>query len=356
MKIAVLSSFPPRKCGIAYLTVNLFDRLRAQGHTLRTFGIDDSECEVKLNTDTLGGLMEILPILEREKIGYVSIQFIIGFYGKKHFGLNFLRLLRALRKRRIRAIVTLHEVHYLRSVGQILGHPLDLFHIVLEGLIGRLAAGVIVHTETQARIVRRYGMPNARCVRLGIRTLPVPRTRTKLDKALFFGKLAPIKGVHLFAGIARACPDVHFTLATSVEPQFEGYRKECEGLLAGIPNVDFICKEWIGDEEKDKYFADADVLVLPYVSGHYQSGAASESGVYNIPVVLTDLGPLTEVPDTFGNGIVVKSFEPAEFKAAIEAIFRDYPKYLEGVRKYREAANWDRAAEGYVACLEGRAP
>jgi glycosyltransferase involved in cell wall biosynthesis len=353
MKIAILSSFPPRKCGIAYLTRNLFDRLRAQGHELVTFGIDDSECQHRLDTTAAGGLLDILPILEREGIRHVSIQFIIGFYGKKHFGLNFLRLLRALRKRRIRAIVTLHEIHYLRSFGQIFSHPLDLFHIVLEGLIGRLAAGVIVHTEAQAKIVRRYGMPNVRCVRLGIRTLPVPRVRTGLRKALFFGKLAPIKGVHLFPGIARACPDVHFTLATSVEPQFEGYRAECERALAGIPNVTFICKEWIGDEEKDGYFAAADVLVLPYVSGHYQSGAASESGAYNIPVVLTDLGPLTEVPDTFGNGIVVKTFAPSDFKAAIGAIFRDYPKYLEGVRRYREAANWDRAAEGYVGFLGG---
>ena len=352
MKIAILSSFPPRKCGIAYLTVNLFDRLRAQGHQLATFGIDDSESEHTLNTRALSGLLEIIPVLAREKIEHVSIQFIISFYGKKHFGLNFLWLLWRLRRAGKRTIVTLHEVHYLRSLGQVFASPLDLFHIVLEGLIARLASGVIVHTETQARIVRGYGMPNVRCVRLGIRTQPVPRERNALDKALFFGKLAPIKGVHLFAGIARACPQVHFTLATSVEPKFEDYRQECERELAGIPNLVFICKEWIGDEEKDKYFADADVLVLPYVSGHYQSGAASESGVYNIPVVLTDLGPLTEVPDTFGNGIVVKDFAPESFRKAIQAIFADYPKYLEGVSRYREAANWDRAAEGYVAFLD----
>lgn len=353
MKIAVLSSFPPRKCGIAYLTANLFDRLRAQGHALTTFGIGDSESQHPLDLSTKSGLLGILPVLEREGIGHVSIQYIIPFYGKRHLGLNLLWLLWRLRRAGKRAIVTLHEVHYLRSFGQVFSHPLDLFHIVLEGLIARMSAGVIVHTEQQARIVRGYGMKNARCVRLGIRTLPVPRDRTRLDKALFFGKLAPIKGVHLFPAIARACPEVHFTLATSVEPQFEAYRKECEAALAGIPNVTWICKEWIGDEEKDKYFADADVLVLPYVSGHYQSGAASESGVYNIPVVLTDLGPLTEVPDTFGNGIVVKTHRAEDFRDAIRAIFADYPKYLEGVRRYREAANWDRAAEGYVAFLKG---
>jgi glycosyltransferase involved in cell wall biosynthesis len=216
-----------------------------------------------------------------------------------------------------------------------------------------MSAGVILHTETQADIIRKYGVRNARCIRLGIQTLPIPRERKVLNRALFFGKLAPIKGVHLFGGIARACPDVHFTIATSVEPKFEPYRAEVEKLLSGIPNLEFLCKEWIGDEEKEGYFAAADVLVLPYVSGHYQSGAASESGVYNIPAIVTDLGPLTEVPRTYGSGVVVKTYEPADFRAAIRAIFADYPKYLEGVRRYREAANWDRAAEGYVDFLKG---
>lgn len=351
MKIAVLSSFPPKKCGIAYLTQNLFDAMREQGHELTTFGVDDSVSEHSLDTKTLTGLLGILPVLERKGIEHVSIQFIIGFYGKKLFGLNFLLLLWALRKKRV--IVTLHEVHYLRSAGQILRQPLDLFHIVLEGLIARLSSGVIVHTETQARILRKYGARKVRCVYLGIRTKNVPRERRTLNRALFFGKLAPIKGVHLFGGIAKACPDVHFTIATSIEPQFEAYREQVARELSGIPNVVFICKEWIGDEEKDGYFAEADVLVLPYVSGHYQSGAASESGVYNIPVIVTDLGPLTEIPRKYRNGLVAASHDPADFKSAIATIFAEYPRFLEGIRKYREDANWNMAARNYADYLQG---
>ncbi|MDQ3001522.1 MAG: glycosyltransferase [Fibrobacterota bacterium] len=351
MKIAVLSSFPPRKCGIAYLTKNLFDELRLQGHQLVTFGIDDSECDHLLDTASLTGLLKILPILKRDKIDHVSIQFIVPFYNKKRFGLNFLLLLWALRKKRV--IVTLHELHYLRSLGQVFRNPLDLFHIVLEGLIARMCTGVILHTETQADILRKYGVRNARCIRLGIQTLPIPRERKVLNRALFFGKLAPIKGVHLFAGIAKACPEIHFTIATSVEPKFKPYLAEVERLLTGIPNLEFLCKEWIGDEEKEGYFAAADVLVLPYVSGHYQSGAASESGVYNIPAIVTDLGPLTEVPKTYGSGVVVSTPSPEEIKAAIGAIFGNYGAYLEGVRKYRNDANWATAAAKYAAYLKG---
>lgn len=351
MKIAVLSSFPPRKCGIAYLTKNLFDEFRTQGHELVTFGMDESVCDHTIDNGSLFGLLKVRDVIEREKIDHVSIQFIIGFFGKKYFGLNFLILLWALRRKRV--IVTLHELHYLRSFGQIFSKPLDLFHIVLEGLIARMSTGVILHTQTQVDIIRRYGVKNARCIYLGIQTKHFPRGRTKFSRALFFGKLAPIKGVHLFPAIARACPDVHFVIASSREEKFLDYLEECRKALDGIPNVTFICKDWIGDDEKDGYFADADVLVLPYVSGHYQSGAASESGVYNIPAIVTNLGPLAEVPNRYHSGIVVESPEPEAVKAAIAKIFGNYGYYLEGVGRYRADANWPAAARRYVEYLEG---
>lgn len=355
MKIAVLSSFPPRKCGVAYPVQNLFASLRDKGHELVTFGMEDSDCQHKADISGVRGLLKILPVLEREGIRHVSIQFIIGLWGKRNLGLNMVLLLWALRRRKIRAIVTLHEVHYLASPRQAFARPAILYHILLEILIARLAAGVIVYTKGQERLLRRYGVRNARAVTFGIRTPDVPRTRTRFGKALFFGKLGPIKGVHLFPAIARACPEVHFTLAASVEPKFEAYRRECERLLEGIPNVTWLCQDWFGDEEKDRLFAEADVLVLPYVKNpyQYQSGAVSESGVHNIPVVVTDQGALTEAPAAFGNGIVLKSPEPAAFKEAIGTVFRDYPKYLEGIRRYRAAANWGKVAEAYLALLEG---
>jgi glycosyltransferase involved in cell wall biosynthesis len=351
MKIAVLSSFPPRKCGIAYLTQNLFSEMRSQGHELVTFGVDESPCDYQINTRTLLGLLEIVKVIEREKIEHISLQFIISFFNKKFLGINFLILLWALRKKRV--IVTLHELHYLRSFGQLFQNPLDLFHMILEGLIARMCSGIILHTETQVRILKKYGARNVECVYLGIQLKQVPRERKVLKEALFFGKLAAIKGVHLFPMIAKACPEIHFTIATSRESKFDAYRLEVEKALTGIPNLTYFCKDWIGDEEKDGYFAAADVLVLPYVSGHYQSGAASESGVYNIPVIVTNLGPLAEVPNKFHNGIVVASPAPEEIKNAIEKIFANYPYYLEGVQAYRTGANWSTAAKKYIHYLEG---
>jgi len=352
MKIAVLSSFPPRKCGIAHLTRNLFDELRAQGHELVTFGIDESECDYKINSRSFFGLLEVASIIKREKIEHVSVQFIIGFYGKKYLGLNFLLFLFALRKKRV--IVTLHELHHIRSLAQVLRSPAELFHITLEVLIARFCSGVILHTETQAANLRQYGVKNVRCIYLGIETKPIPRERTVLNRALFFGKLTPIKGIHLFAGIARACTDIHFTIACSAEPKFEGYRRELVQSFSGIPNIDFICKDWIGDAEKDRYFAEADVLVLPYIVAYYQSGVASECGVYNIPLIVPRLGPLNEISDKYHTGETVATPSPEEIKQAIKTIFENYPYYLDGIRAYRADANWTVAAQNYVKYLQGQ--
>lgn len=351
MKIAVLSSFPPRKCGIAYLTQNLFDEWRAQGHQLITFGVDDSESDYKINSKSLLGLMEIVSIIRREKIEHISAQFIIGFYGKKNLGLNFLLFLFALRKKRV--IVTLHELHHIRSLGHVFRQPINLFHIALEVLISHLSAGVILHTQTQVDHLKKYGARKVRCIYLGIRPRPIPRERTIFNRALFFGKLAPIKGVHLFPDIAKACPEIHFTIACSCEPQYEEYKLQLIKSFAGVRNLDFICKDWIGEEEKEGYFATADVLVLPYVNTYYQSGVASESGVYNIPMIVPRLGPLTEILDKYHTGVSVAYPSPGEIKAAIRAIFENYPVYLAGIKKYRDEANWTVVARNYLEYLRG---
>jgi glycosyltransferase involved in cell wall biosynthesis len=351
MKIAVLSSFPPRKCGIAHLTKNLFDEWRAQGHQLVTFGIDVSECDYKINTNSFSGLLEVASIIKREKIEHVSVQFIIGFYGKKYFGLNFLLFLWALRKKRV--IVTLHELHHIRSFGQIFRKPLDLFHITLEVLISCFSTGVILHTEAQVSDLKRYGIRDVRCVYLGIQTKSIPRTRTALSQALFFGKLVPFKGAHLFSGIARVCPEVHFVLACSVEPQYEAYRLQLVRDFEGIPNIEFVCRDWIGNEEKEACFTAADVLVLPYIDTYYQSGVASESGVYNIPVIVPKLGPLSEITLKYHVGEAVEQVDAASIKTAIHKIFGNYPHYLEGIQKYRAEANWSVAARNYLEYLRG---
>ncbi len=354
MKIAVLSSFPPKKCGIAHLNRNLFDALRAQGHELVTFGMDDSESQYPIDNRSFFGLQKTAAIIKRENIRHVSMQFIINFYGKRFLGLNVLLFLWTLRDRRV--IVTLHELHHIRSISQVFRKPRDLYHLFLEVLIARFATGVILHSDAQVADIRKYGVRNARRVYLGIETRDVPRTRTapaELKRALFFGKLAHFKGAHLFPAIARACPDIHFVVAGSTGSGGEAYTAELRRLFTGVPNIEFVFKDWFGDAEKEALYRDADVLVLPYIDTFYQSGVVSEAGVYNIPVVVPRLGPLAETVDAFGIGEGVAAADPTLIAAAIRTILGNYPVYLEGIKRYRAAANWNEAAAGYARFLQG---
>lgn len=351
MKIAVLSSFPPRKCGIAHLNAHLFEALRSQGHELTTFGIEDSECDYAVDTGSFFGMLKTANEIKRLGIRHVSVQFIISFYRKRYLGLNVLLFLLALRDRRV--VVTLHELHHIRSFSGLLRSPRDLYHVFLETTIARLSSGVVLHSDTQVAEIRHYGVSNARRIYLGIETRDVPRKRSPGHHVLFFGMLAPFKGVHLFAGLARLCPDISFLVAGSVPSSQESYRDELERIFRDIPNITFEAKPWFDSSEKEELFRKADLLVLPYLDTYYQSGVAAESGVYNIPVIVPRLGPLSELVDTFGTGVSVERSEPQALAAAIRSVMENYPRHLEGIQRYRNAANWEAAARSYADALSG---
>jgi hypothetical protein len=64
------------------------------------------------------------------------------------------------------------------------------------------------------------------------------------------------------------------------------------------------------------------------------------------------LGPLNEISDKYHTGEAVATPSPEEIRQAIQTIFENYPYYLDGIRKYREDANWGMAARNYVKYLE----
>ena len=93
MKIAIISSFPPKRCGVGYPANNLFLEFEKQGHELVRFGMDDSKCDFTLNISSIKGLLEAAVIIKSQGIKYVSIQYIIGLYNKRFIGFNFLLFL-----------------------------------------------------------------------------------------------------------------------------------------------------------------------------------------------------------------------------------------------------------------------
>ena len=89
-------------------------------------------------------------------------------------------------------------------------------------------------------------------------------------------------------------------------------------------------------------------MVLPYVWAPYQSGTLHNAFSYGIPVVVTDMGAISEVVKEYRCGRVVEQRSPKAIAAGIKAVLGNYETYQHGVAKYREAANWEMSAQKHA--------
>lgn len=103
---------------------------------------------------------------------------------------------------------------------------------------------------------------------------------------------------------------------------------------------------YIPDREVEKFFAAADLSILPYISAT-QSAVAQLSYSFEKPVVVTSVGGLPEVVEDGRTGYIVP---PKDAAAIAEAVIRFYQEnrlndFQENVRKEFYRYSWDRLRE-----------
>lgn len=135
-------------------------------------------------------------------------------------------------------------------------------------------------------------------------------------RVLFFGRVFAYKGVeHLLAAadiVRGRNANVEFTIA-GAGPDWERFKYRAESMR----NVRALDR-FIPTEEAARLFAEADLLVLPYIE-------ASESGVlmmampFGLPVVASRVGQMAATVVAAGAGVVVP---PADAPALADAILQ----------------------------------
>lgn len=223
-------------------------------------------------------------------------------------------------------VVTLHDVT---------PHPGDADTArVPRALVNRFvrrAAAVLVHGDKlKADAVAHLRLDPAR-VSVGVHP---PNTRYRriadvqafarpLDgrfRLLFFGRIFPYKGLaHLIAAepaIAEAVPGLLTVIAGRGE-DMAGYR----AAMADPARFD-VRDRRIPDGEVAELFAQADLLVLPYVEAS-QSGVLAIAAAFGLPVVATDVGEIGPLVRQTGMGRVVPPADPAALARAVVALATD---------------------------------
>jgi glycosyltransferase involved in cell wall biosynthesis len=234
----------------------------------------------------------------------------IGFFGVKRFLVQSnedkLRLLSLMKKRRGRVEPKI----------EVSPHP--IYEVFKKGAVGR----------EEAR--RELGLEG--------------------NTVLFFGLIRPYKGLNvLLEAFASASKRLDLTLLVVGEfyEDKEPYLRRIGEL--GIADRVRIVDRYVPNEEVEKYFEAADLVVLPYLSAT-QSGIVQIAYAFDKPVIVTSVGGLPDVVEDGESGRVVPPSNPAALADAMLEFFEkgESGRMVEGVRRIKARFSWRRCAETLV--------
>jgi len=289
---------------------------------------------------------QLQKIIEDEKLDVLHIQYIAAYFGKHTMNLNLLQAL----EQKIPVVCTLHEVHYSFEGYNFLRKTALAF---LENDVVKKSDIVIAHTPQQKTFLeKKHKATNVECIYHGLELFDVKRKQG--NKILFFGKLSWKKGVELLIRAMKTLPEYHLTLAGSFVDR--NHERQIRKMIEGVKNITAKFG-WASNEDKWKYFKDADLLVLPYLQAQYQSGPLHNAVSANLPVVVTRTGALHEMVEHFNFGEVVE-MNPEALANGIQKAMKNYQKYTKGLAAYRKEANWKTVAKRHMEVykkLKGKA-
>jgi glycosyltransferase involved in cell wall biosynthesis len=177
------------------------------------------------------------------------------------------------------------------------------------------------------------------------------------DTVLFFGFVRPYKGLddllHAMPIVRRRRP-VTLLVAGEFWGGSEAFQRQVDalGLTSAVRCVD----RYIPNEQVGLFFAAADLVVLPYVSGTASGVALWAYGLHK-PVVATTVGALADIVEDGHTGYLVPPGQPT---ALAEAMLRFYEEgraaeLVANVRLHKQRFAWERLVEIIEAVAEPEA-
>jgi len=259
-------------------------------------------------------------------------------------------LLKRVKRLRTRSVMICHNVKQHEN------RPMERF---FTALAFRYCEGFIVHSEEDRVNLLKY-RPDAVVKKnlhptydIFANQFPWERANARQelglegDVLLFFGVVRPYKGlVHLINAMPEIIKQRKVTLL--IVGDFwkgdEEYRAQIERL--GIKEYVRIYNQYTPNEDVGKYFAAADLAVLPYESAT-QSGIAQIAYGFELPCVVTNVGGLPEVVDDGRTGYIIPPKDPKAIAAAVLRFFdeREQVDWGGNIRQFRKRFSWDNMVE-----------
>jgi len=371
LRIAILSCFYPYRGGISQFNANILNEL-GKSHTVKAFNFkrqypeflfpgktqfvtpDDQavpvESESLLDTANPFTYLRTARAIEAWKPDLVIMRYWMSWFAPS-LGFVARRLRKSCKVISILDNVIPHEPHFF-------DRPFTRYF--LSG-----SSGSVVMCDEVLKDLKAIRSDIPSCV------LPHPlysHFGQKMDRAeaeqalglqsgkknlLFFGLIRHYKGLDILLEAFRQLDD-SYQLIVAGEPygSFEPYQK----IIDTLPGKDRIklIPEYIKDADVKKYFSAADVTVLPYRSAT-QSGISSISYHFEVPMIVTAVGGLTQTVGDTGTGLVAQEASP-------ECILQEIQRYfgseairedcIRHIRQEKERLSWSRFCSGLVEFAE----
>lgn len=350
VKVGLFGRFPPEEGGIVLFLKNLTENLDGKCDIVKIgLGRSDSDYKVSMSN---GLIKDVKRIVKKEGIDVLHIQYIAS--GKhldqksrfKLFGyvktmMANLRLIK-LMDIDVPKIVTLNELQT---------SPRNLKDRIVrwfERMMIKKADKVIVYAPSHKKILSDKGV-DVEWIYYGLRPMDVIKEGGK--NILFQGVINPEKGLEYLIRAMKSLPDYRLIIkGLVINPSYAKMLKN-EIEKNGLKNVK-LGFGWITEEEKEKLYRSADIVILPYLWAPYQSAGLNEAFAYRIPVVVTRTGPINETVEKFNCGVVVEPRNPEQIAEGVKEVYKNYKNYMPGIDKFRQLANWKNVADKHLKVYE----
>jgi glycosyltransferase involved in cell wall biosynthesis len=291
------------------------------------------------------GLLRAVRLLLRTKPNVVLFQWWTG-------AVLHLYLVLATVARLIGAKVVI-EYHETQDTGEARIPGAAAYVRLMSRWLTRSAAASVVHSQSDIpQVAKSFGVGDRPIAVIPHGPFdqytpehPVREAPPESINLLFFGTIRPYKGledlVSAFNGLSADVSGQYWL--TVVGETWEGWESPAQLIASSAyrSRITFI-NRYVTDEELSGFIAGADAVVLPYRRSS-ASGPLHVTMAVGLPVIVTNVGGLTEAAIDYEGAVFVEPADPGGLQTALGKVAE-----LVGTR-FTDPHSWDNTADKYEA-------
>ncbi|MDI3327624.1 MAG: glycosyltransferase family 4 protein [Alicyclobacillaceae bacterium] len=371
-RVALIGTYPPRRCGIASFTADLAEALAQAGTEVMVAAMVREAQEEEAPSGATWVIRDQRPrdytrvgrMIGSSSADAVCVQHEYGIFG----GPDGRYLLRLLDEIRLPVITTLHTVLKSPSRGQ---------KQILSEICARSTAVVVMAEKAKMLLQEVYGVPESRIrlIRHGVPSYRPALSREEMKERLqlkgrrvlsTFGLLSPGKGIETVIAampdVVRQCPNAVYLILGGTHPDVvrasgERYRESLEEMVNRLGLADHVqfVNRYLEREELLNYLWASDVFITPYPNQEQIcSGTLTYAVGLGRAVISTPYWYAEELLGQ-GAGILVPFRDPAAMAEAVIELL-DNPLRRQAceakARAFGSALTWPQIGRQYAALTD----